>query len=81
MSQNLHRAYLGLRTYNVRPRHFHAPPRENEVRVFERDGRRWLQQWRTPPGGQHYQRAWVEVQELPCPPAYLQRGGAALIDP
>jgi hypothetical protein len=40
-----------------------AYPRENEVRVLERDGRRWLQQWRIPPGGQH--RTWVEVGEIP----------------
>ena len=81
MNHDLHRAYLGLRMYSLRPRHFPTLPRENEVRVLERDGRRWLQQWRMPPGGQNHQRVWVEVQELPCPQSYLQRGGAALIDP
>ncbi len=39
-------------------------PRENEVRVIERDGRRWLQQWRMPPQGHYNDRAWVDVAEL-----------------
>ncbi len=79
MNEDLHRAYLGLRMYNERPRHFHTPPRENEIRVLERDGRRWLQQWRVPPHGELHQRAWVEGQEVPCPPAYAQVVGDVAI--
>lgn len=47
-------------------------PRENEVRVIERDGRRWLQQWRVPPHGWLHERAWVDVAELPWPPSNVQ---------
>jgi hypothetical protein len=46
-------------------------PRENEVRVVERDGKRWLQQWRMPPGGYLYERQWVDVAELPWPPTNI----------
>jgi hypothetical protein len=67
MNDDLYRAYVGTSAYSIRPFPFPAQPRENEVRVLERDGRRWLQQWRVPPGGLHYERAWVEVAELPCP--------------
>jgi hypothetical protein len=42
-------------------------PREHEVRVIERDGRRWLQQYKMPPYGMIYDRAWVDVAELPWP--------------
>ncbi len=44
---------------------FLRQPRENEVRVIDRDGKRWLQQWRMPPDGFYYERAWVDVAELP----------------
>ena len=47
-------------------------PRENEVRVIERDGRRWLQQWRMPPHGHYYERTWVDVAELPWPPSNVR---------
>ena len=47
-------------------------PRENEVRVIERDGKRWLQQWRMPPEGHFHQRAWVDVAELPWPPSNVR---------
>ncbi len=43
---------------------FLEQPRENEIRVIERDGRRWLQQWRMPPHGHYSDRAWVDVAEL-----------------
>jgi hypothetical protein len=46
-------------------------PRDNEVRVVERDGRRWLQQWRMPPHGYVYERQWVDVAELPWPPTNI----------
>jgi len=42
-------------------------PRENEIRVIEHDGRRWLQQWRMPPDGHYHERAWVDVAEIPWP--------------
>jgi hypothetical protein len=47
-------------------------PRENQVRVVERDGRRWLQQYRMPPRGMVYERAWVDVAELPWPPSNVR---------
>jgi len=47
-------------------------PRENEVRVIERDGKRWLQQRRMPAHGYHYERAWVDVAELPWPPSNVR---------
>jgi hypothetical protein len=40
-------------------------PTMNEIRVIERDGRRWLQQWRNKPGGYAYEYEWVDVAELP----------------
>jgi hypothetical protein len=43
---------------------FLSQPRENEIRVIERDGRRWLQQWRMPPDGHYHQRAWIDIAEL-----------------
>jgi hypothetical protein len=64
MSQYLHRAHPELRGHSQRASHVLAQPRENEIRLLERDGRRWLEQWRMPLGGQHHQRAWVEVAEL-----------------
>jgi hypothetical protein len=47
-------------------------PRENEIRVIERDGRRWLQQWRMPKHGHYHERAWVDVAELPWPPSNVR---------
>jgi hypothetical protein len=47
-------------------------PRENEVRVVERDGSRCLQQYRMPPHGMIYDRAWVDVAELPWPPSNMR---------
>jgi hypothetical protein len=47
-------------------------PRENEIRIIERDGRRWLQQYRMPPHGMVYDRAWVDVGELPWPPSNVR---------
>ena len=67
MSADLHRVHRELRMYNLGMRDFLTAPRENEVRVLERDGRRWLEQWRMPPGGEHHQRTWVEVAELRWP--------------
>jgi hypothetical protein len=49
-----------------------SQPKENEIRVIERDGRRWLQQWRMPPDGQYHQRAWVNVAEIPWPTASVR---------
>jgi hypothetical protein len=62
---------------SVRPPHGSGPgfleqPRENEIRVIERDGRRWLQQYKMPPDGYVYQRAWVDVAELPWPPSNVR---------
>ena len=37
----------------------------HEVRVIERDGKRWLQQYRNKPDGFVYEYAWVDVAELP----------------
>jgi hypothetical protein len=51
----------------IRPlfgQNFLEHPRKNEVRVLERDGRRWLQQWRMPQNGDRHQHAWVDVAEL-----------------
>ena len=64
-----------MKEYSVsgpHPSRFLTPPRDNEIRVLERDGRRWLQQWRTPPNGQHRQRAWVDAAELPWPRSNLR---------
>ena len=44
-----------------------SEPRENEMRVSERDGKRWLQQWRAPLGGQEADRVWVDIAELASP--------------
>ena len=46
---------------------FLEQPRVNEIRVVERDGRRWLQQWRMPPHGHYHERAWIDVAELGQP--------------
>jgi hypothetical protein len=54
-----------LRGHSLRASQLLTQPRENEIRMLERGGRRWLEQWRMPPGGQHHQRAWVDVAELP----------------
>jgi hypothetical protein len=51
---------------------FLEQPRENEIRVVERHGRRWLQQWRMPPYGHYHERAWVDVAELPWPPSNVR---------
>lgn len=44
------------------------PPRlrtvPNEIRVVERDGRRWLQQYRNRPDGNLYEYDWIDVGEL-----------------
>ena len=77
MSPDMHRVRRELRMYNLGMRHFLTAPRENEVRVLERDGRRWLEQWRMPPDGQRHQRTWVEVAELPWPAPKLQRPAQA----
>lgn len=47
-------------------------PRENEIRVVERDGRRWLQQYRMPPDAHYHERAWVDVAELGWPTATVR---------
>ncbi|HUO67619.1 MAG TPA: hypothetical protein VMV37_08795 [Gammaproteobacteria bacterium] len=47
-------------------------PRTNEVRVIERDGRRFLQQWRMPAHAHYHDRAWVDVAELPWPPSNVR---------
>jgi hypothetical protein len=46
---------------------FFAQPRQMEIRVIERDGRRVLQQYRQKPGGYAHEYAWVDVLELPKP--------------
>jgi hypothetical protein len=51
---------------------FPNQPRENEVRVIERDGRRWLQQYKMPPHGMVYERAWCDVAELGWPLATVR---------
>jgi len=38
-----------MNSHPTGPGSFLGQPRENEVRVVEREGRRWLQQWRMPP--------------------------------
>jgi len=73
MSQDFNHAHRGLRIYNLHASDFLTQPRENEIRVMEHDGRRWLQQWRMPPDGQRHQRTWVEVAELPWPSAPTRR--------
>jgi len=35
-----------------------------EVRVVERDGRRWLQQYRHKPGGLAHEFEWVDICEV-----------------
>ena len=39
-------------------------PSSMEVRVIERDGRRWLQQYRRKPDGMAYQYEWVDICEV-----------------
>jgi hypothetical protein len=39
-------------------------PSSMQVRVVERDGRRWLQQYRRKPGGMAYEFEWVDVCEV-----------------
>lgn len=39
-------------------------PVVNEIRVIERDGKRWLQQWRLKPDGQIWEHEWIDVAEL-----------------
>jgi len=56
-----------MNSHPTGPGSFLGQPRENEVRVVEREGRRWLQQWRMPPSGHYHERAWVDVGELPWP--------------
>jgi hypothetical protein len=46
-------------------------PRDHEIRVIERDGARWLQQWRMPTNGHYHERAWIDVAELPRPPSNI----------
>lgn len=48
-------------------------PIVNEIRVVDRDGRRWLQQWRQKPGGYVYEYEWVDVADLPRPAAAVTR--------
>jgi hypothetical protein len=43
-------------------------PTLNEVRVVERDGKRWLQQWRRKPGGYLYEYDWIDIVQLPSTP-------------
>jgi hypothetical protein len=38
-----------------------------EIRVIERDGRRWLQQYRNRPSGYAHEYEWLDVCELPRP--------------
>jgi hypothetical protein len=73
MSQDAYRVQRGLRVYSSPAPRFLTHPRENEIRVQERDGRRWLQQWRMPPYGEDHQRTWVEVRELPSAPSNARR--------
>jgi|KBSMisStandDraft_5_1062788.scaffolds.fasta_scaffold5583680_1 hypothetical protein len=47
-------------------------PRMHEVRVIEREGKRWLQQYRNKPDGFVYEYAWVDVAELPRPPSNVR---------
>jgi hypothetical protein len=42
-------------------------PRDNEMRIVERDGKRWLQQWQVSPDGPDTDRRWVDVAELKTP--------------
>lgn len=55
------------------PGQFLRQPRENEVRVIDRDGRRWLQQWKMPPDGHYHERAWVDVAELAPLPSTVRQ--------
>ena len=48
-------------------------PQPMELRVVERDGKRWLQQWRHPPRGELWQYEWVDIAELPWPPSNVRR--------
>jgi hypothetical protein len=43
-------------------------PSAMEIRVIERDGRRWLQQHKNKPGGLAYEYEWVDVCEIPMNP-------------
>lgn len=51
----------------------HNKPALMEVRVVERDGRRWLQQYRLKPGAMAYEYDWVDVCELPKTLATVRR--------
>ena len=48
-------------------------PHMMELRLIERDGTRWLQQWRNKPGGYAYEFEWVDVAELPWPPLNVRK--------
>ncbi len=48
-------------------------PNPMELRVVERDGKRWLQQWRHPPSGELWKYEWVEVTELSWPPSNVRK--------
>ena len=48
-----------------------SQPEKHELRVVERDGKRWLQQYRMPPDGKLWEHAWVDVVEVPWPPSNI----------
>ena len=48
-------------------------PTPNEIRVIERDGKRWLQQWRNKPGGYVHEHEWIDVAELAPPPSRVRQ--------
>ena len=51
---------------------FLRSPHHMQIRVIERDGKRWLQQYRKPAGGYNHEYAWMDVAELPWPPSNVR---------
>jgi hypothetical protein len=50
---------------------FLRQPLPMELRVVERDGKRWLQQWRHP-NGCVWEWGWVDVAEIAWPPSNVR---------
>lgn len=48
-------------------------PTLHQIRVIEREGRRWLQQWGNKPGGYVHEYEWIDVAELAPPPSRVSQ--------
>ena len=48
-------------------------PTLNQIRVIERDGKRWLQQWGNKPGGYVHEYEWIDIAELAPPPSRVRQ--------